>query len=515
MKRIALCLLALLLFGLPLAVASGQASLWSTPRTFEQSGWFPGIAVDTTGRVHLFWSQSRYYGANPATPEARPSSGYDVVFHTSSLDGQTWTPVRDVLAIQQYNPGSVEVTRPNPWVSPDNILHLTFRNLDIFYTQVNAWEAETATAWRGPVKLNIRNLGYFSDVIQDSSGRLHAVYTENQPDDTCPLCYHLFYRRSDDGGQTWSRPFDLSALEETPLGAAKPQLLLDEQENLHVVWEAGTGGTLGGVLDPVHIAHAVSFDGGDTWPIAHDLSAPTGDTARNVVLAQDANNRLLVAWLDTETDQPVFRLSATHGRTWEPPQTIPGVYGERHLHNTRQSNFALESDSLRRLHLVMVGSLPEQMDTLAVLYLPWDGRAWGAPEVVAAYPDGSVPEWPQAAIGLGNQLHVTWFVRPPEHVWDANPDFYTIWYSRRLLSAPSSEATPYPTLTPTPTLTPKPAPTPTPTPLSVPDLQPIAPEYTRVIYGENDDLRIILLSLLPVTGLLGLWAAITYRKHRS
>ncbi|RMF50767.1 MAG: exo-alpha-sialidase, partial [Anaerolineae bacterium] len=350
-------------------LAHGQASPWSEPYTFEQSGWFPGITTDFSGRVHLFWSQSRYYGLTP--PDSRPTSGYDVVYYTSKTTREAWSPVTDIIAIPQYNIGSVEVTRPNPWAAPDGTLHLTYRNLDVFYTRALAWEAASPGAWHKASRLNIRNLGYFSDVIQDSRGRLHAVYTENQPDENCRLCYHLFYRYSDDEGQTWSLPFDLSALKAPPLGAAKPQLFLDEQENLHVIWESGAGGTLGGVVEPVHILHAVSFDSGQTWPIVHVLSQAGEHTARNPALAQDRQGRLVAVWMDSGANQVVYRISATHGRSWEPPHTIANVAAERQIHNTRQSAYALVGDSAGNLHLLMIGSLPEQSTSLAVLHLTW------------------------------------------------------------------------------------------------------------------------------------------------
>ena len=513
MKRLPLYLLVLLALALPARAVRGGEPLWSAPRAFEPSGWFPAIAADSTGRVHLFWSQSIYYGLNPDNPEAEPTSGYDVVYYTSSADGEEWETANDILAIPQYSVRSVEVTRPNPWISPDGTLHLTYRNLDVFYSQAPVREAANAQAWRLPVKLNLRNLGYFSAVTGDSRGYLHALYTENTPDSYCNLCYRLYYRQSPDNGTTWSIPIDLSALAAQPVGAAKPQFLLDEEENIHVVWEAGTGGTFGGVNDPVQILHTVSYDGGATWSFLHQITLPEQQNARNPALGLDVNNRLVLAWLNMDEDRPYYRLSVTHGRSWETPKPIPGVWGERSIHNTRQSAFSMVRDSAGNLHLVMIGRLDPQQSSLNILHIIWDGKEWSQPEIIATYQE-DVPEWPQAAIGLGNQLHVTWFVRAKDHIWDANPDFYTVFYSHRQVDAPALESVPLPSPTPTPTATPTVTPTPRPTPPPSLRLSPIEPEQTRTIFTENDDLMVIAVSVFPVLIFFGGLLLFVRNKYR-
>ncbi|RMF44360.1 MAG: hypothetical protein D6755_09245, partial [Anaerolineae bacterium] len=108
----------------------------------------------------------------------------------------------------------------------------------------------------------------------------------------------------------------------------------------------------------------------------------------------------------------------------------------------------------------------------------------------------------------------TWFVRPADHVWDANPDFYTVWYSMRQLHAPVLAPMPYPSPTALPTTSPPAHPTATSQPPTAVRLPPVDPEYSHVIYTENDDLKIIVLSLLPVSLLVTLWMAYTRYKNR-
>ncbi len=170
-------------------------------------------------------------------------------------------------------------------------------------------------------------------------------------------------------------------------------------------------------------------------------------------------------------------------------------------------------DSAGNLHLVMIGRLDPQQSSLNILHIIWDGKEWSQPEIIATYQE-DVPEWPQAAIGLGNQLHVTWFVRAKDHIWDANPDFYTVFYSHRQVDAPALESVPLPSPTPTPTATPTVTPTPRPTPPPSLRLSPIEPEQTRTIFTENDDLMVIAVSVFPVLIFFGGLLLFVRNKYR-
>jgi len=57
---------------------SSQATVWSTPLRLSKEGkfsWFPELAVDQSGRVHVVWSGGAFEGIGKA---------YDVVYYRSS-----------------------------------------------------------------------------------------------------------------------------------------------------------------------------------------------------------------------------------------------------------------------------------------------------------------------------------------------------------------------------------------------------------------------------------------------
>lgn len=529
---------------------------WSEPSQFPMSGWFPDIATDPSGRIHVVWSQSIYVADNQVqkatampisefpeptasvmptttltieptptatitatatltitsaavfsetniitpTPAPTPSTGFDVVFYTSSTDGEHWSPVNDIIALPQAPVGNVEVTRPNLLIDPAGTMHMTFRDIFIHYSQAPLSEPELATNWRAPYLISQDNLAYFSQMVLGRDGRLHMVYTENVQSPECNICYHIFYRYSDDNGRNWSHRSDISVL---PTGAAKPTLLLDEEDNLHLVWESGPGGTLGGVVDPVQILYSVSRDGGQTWSTPLAFTNPEETYARNIALVRTRYNWLLVAWLNLTDDRIYYILSLDHGLTWTVPEPIPGVLGEQGIRNTRQNNFAAVTDNTGIVHLVLTGRINVESQSMSLLHLTWDSMTWSEPIEIITYTNGDAPEWPRMAIQNGNVLHLLWFVRPRDHIWDANPNYYSIWHASRLI-----DAIPYePQEMPAPTPIPSPTAIPTQvldTPTPLPDFgeDPLG-KTSVMIFNENDELLVIFGSLLPAIMLLG------------
>src|SRR6185295_4111003 len=153
---------------------------------------------------------------------------------TASPDGARWKTAADIFAF----PSKGAVTRPTLLADSHGQLHMTFKVYTIYYSQGLA-SAVNATSMRPPQPISAADDGYFSQAVVDSLGRLHVILTENAQDPGCPGCFHVFHRQSDDNGLTWSPLADISRL---PTGAAKPQVVIDAQGNLFVVWEAGAGG---------------------------------------------------------------------------------------------------------------------------------------------------------------------------------------------------------------------------------------------------------------------------------
>jgi hypothetical protein len=498
---------ALAVLATTVSISHGQAPTWSQPiplSAADISSWFPDIAADVTGQVHVVWSST----IGGVDRNGRPAPGYDVVMYTASSDGQTWTKAIDIAALAQ-NAGS-EATRPTVLVDRRGLLHLTFRGIDVFYLHAPVESLLSAIHQISQRKVSTANIAYFSRLALDEQGRLHLAYSQMVPggaDSKCPYCYHLFYRWSDNNGLNWSAPTDVSVIE---TGSAKPQIVVDGQGAIHLVWEAGPGGSYGRVeMGSRRAMYAASYDRGKTWTPSAEFVAPSGE-ASNIALGLDGQGKLMVAWLGLPTDVVYYQFSRDQGRSWSPPQPIPDLWGGFAIYGSALDDYAMATDGAGNLHLVLVGRIAADQKTLSVLHLTWDGNAWSKPEAITTLM-GDVPEWPRIAVGLGNQLHVVWFVRDAENVWKSDSGKYRIWYARGTSSAPPATPAvwPTPTQTPTPKAVASRVPTPTPTllPTPTPTLDPnltkaaIPPGTIDSIYTDLDEVTLLFISLIP-TGLV-------------
>ncbi len=511
------------------SISLGQSQGWSTPTPLSDingsSSWFPDVAADPTGRVHVVWSAGTSVGAGQT---------YDTVMYTNTQDNVNWTPVNDIVAL----PSKGAVTRPTLISDQNGILHLTYRSYSLFYTNVPA-ESVVPSKMLPAQLISTPDNGYFSRIAIDNQNHLHLVYSEDIHALNCVGCFHIFYRQSMDGGLTWSSPVDVSPITN---GTAKPQIVIDKENVIHVVWEIGRGGDLGQVPDPASVMYTSSSDSGATWSTPKEFQIP-GKSARNITIGLVNGDDLVVAYLSLPEDKIYYQTSTDHGVSWSVPKAIPGISGAWSVYNGRTDDYAMATDSAANVHLVLVGQIDAQSglsqttrstliatDTpvptptsgatetpskpsLSVLHLVWNGSSWSQPEAVSTI-SGDVPEWPRLAIANGNQLNLVWFVRDEEHIWESAQGQYRVWYAHGVADAPDIPPVALPTR--------EPSPQPTQdalmeTPLSLPATLEI-PTSTTVwnepnspeIYTESGYLSVIAKSLLPsilliVAAMVFLW----------
>ena len=472
------------------SVSFGQRSSWTQP-VLMGSGWFPTIAADITGRVHLGWSSTMTIDQSPNS-EIEEYTGYDVVMYAFTDDGVEWNGNYDIAA--RIQTAGSEVTRPSFYADQQGILHMTFRDRAVYYSQAPEQLAAVARSWSLPNPLSIDQVAYFSDIKKDSKGVLHVVFTENVLTPSCPICFRIYYRQSTDNGNNWSIRSDISNI---PTGSGKPQLFIDRDDNIHLVWEAGRGGATGQLSDPTTVMYSASYDGGKTWRRALEFAVPDG-RSKNITIGQDGRGNLVVAWLALPEDLIYYQVSSDGGRTWSNPNPIPDVFGGWALYTARLDDYHMAVDSAGNLHLVAVGRANETDESLSVLLLTWNGSNWSRPGVIASY-IGDVPEWPRIAVSNGNILNVTWFVRDEANIFDSDQGDYYVWYSRGRSSAPAVESVILPTETPTSIPTPILAmATPTGEPLNTDfGLTPVSDNLSLTIYSELDEMKTIATSLIP------------------
>jgi hypothetical protein len=308
----------------------------------------------------------------------------------------------------------------------------------------------------------------------------------------------LYYRRSLDGGRTWSEQTTIANM---PDGEDRPQVVVDARDRVHLLWGHGFD-WYSGEGKPESGVYRRSDDGGVTWT-APVLFALPGYAILQPSLAVSQEGNPLIVYRTVENDRVFFQRSQDGGNTWEPPGEIPGV-AARNINDPPLDTYSLVSDSLNRIHLLMVGFRRSALQSdPELLHLMWDGTGWSEPQVVMSQPF-LAPEWPQLVVERGTQLHAVWFTRNRLFELDKNQTDRQIWYSTLALDGPSQA--PAPVFTATPVLVATAAPTAasvvTPTPTALPAVARAAPPASGPPAWERQGLEVVGLALLPLVGLL-------------
>lgn len=506
MKRsliLSAALLALIVTGLP---AYAQSSGWSTPVQLagDVSSWFPDVAVGPDGNVHVVYSSSK--------PRENEVYDWDVLMYRVLRNGE-WSPENDIAS-----PGAAgSVARTSIAMGRDGRLHLLVRSdFRIDYTSAPYDQAQSAADWRDPYRVNHGDLVYYDELAIDSNNTLHVVWTEQSKPDpsdptvkkTCPLCSELYYRRSTDGGLSWSTPRNVS---EMPDGSDKPHIQVDSANRVHVAWDEGKDRF--SESDPKFGAYRRSDDGGVTWN-ATFLFSLTNDAVQQTTLGLTGDGTPLVVYRSTRTDLMYYQVEQADRVTWSAPAPLPGVRA-RSINDATFDHYTMVTDGGGDVHLFFVGFFAGDSGFQGrprLMHLIWNGRAWSGAETVVS--NELYPEWPSATIENGNTIHLVWFTRREEDRYTSDHALYRVWYSSKVINAPA--VTPLPQFTPTPTLLPTATPQPTPQPTLYPTLDPttiargiIAPQPKP----EGAGVSLLILGGAPAVAIaLAVWAVRRVRR---
>lgn len=493
----------------PVAGATGVPG-WSEPTRVStaipgQVDWFPTVAADNFGNVHVVWNSTAYDDGTGKFAAKDPANTLGQLAYTR-WNGSSWTPQTD-LAMVWYGfalrtslatdaSGRVDLVYKG-W-GTDELQPQAGSTQDLFFMTAPGSDASTVRAWTTSPRLSNGGVAYYSDVAVDSQGVIHAIWTENDA-----LNYGLFYARSTNGGATWSDPLLLSGDE--AVWWYRAHLLVDQQDRLHVVYEVTGSASDNNAASDFGVTNKAvyqqSIDGGHTWtrhdftPLVTSQVNQTGIPGpQQPVVGVDGNGTILLVYREYGTDRILYRESAD-GSRWTDPQPLPGIKsGVARPYDV----YSTAIDSASHVHLVMVG-YPQGSSQMAVLHSVWNGQSWSQPDVIATPPP--FPEYPRIAIGQGNQLNVVWFGgdtaavnRTPSGIWFSTAtvdDAPRI--SGQALSLPAPSISQEDKITPTaqPTLSPKSSAIPTPDALT-------AAEQTTYTASSTGTAGILREPALPV-----------------
>lgn len=159
------------------------------------------------------------------------------------------------------------------------------------------------------------------DVAVGGSGSgdvVHVVWTQDGQAMNFPHSgleeRHSYYRRSPDGGQTWSAPFRLSSTEGGRILQGRP-LLSVAGSRVYAIWETHESLNAG-----QSIWFRRSPDGGLSWEAAKAITPNSGFTHPQLAVGPGPDLVHVVAWAE-DSRETYYIHSSDGGVTWLPPQT--------------------------------------------------------------------------------------------------------------------------------------------------------------------------------------------------
>src|SRR6266850_308680 len=274
----------------------------------------PQVAVDSAGNIYVVWEDDTATNSNILF--GRSTDG-GTTFSAQKLSNSSGYSFNPRIAVDTG--GGINVV----WVdSPDN--HYLTSN--IFFSRSTDGGV---TFFSTPVNLsetiNPANPPFYSvpQIEVDNAGNISVVWETDDPLGLGNINLGIFFSSSIDGGVTFSAPNMIST---NPNGSIDPQIALDKNGNINVVWED---------TDPIHFNTEIFFirstDGGATFlptpnPTPKKVSNSLG-CSFNPVMAVDASGNINIVWEDTPdcrfvTSNVLFSRSSDGGDKFSPPLSI-------------------------------------------------------------------------------------------------------------------------------------------------------------------------------------------------
>jgi len=444
---------------------------WTTPIKISEA---PGnirdpiILVDQSDKVHIFW---RFTDLS----ENQNGTGLDLIFYTQ-WNGLSWSQPFDLLALS-------DAKAPSATVDQNDILHLIWHGLNntLYYRQAPADGAASISSWSKPEALAQSLLN--AQIIAGRDGQLYVGYPGL--DTSGP-----YYMSSEDGGVTWSFPVNISKTSRPDSMADVVRLAISDNGDIHVVW---TEFQSPDHWPPLGVFYSHSNDGGRTWATPIEF-AGYGYDEINIALGD--NETVHVAWNGSALVSGRYHSwSSDGGKTWSevitviPPEQCGGSIGPP----------PLVVDSQGDLHLITT-------DGFCVWYTSWQNQRWKSPVCISGEENSAIThtEGPAMTLGMGNQLHVAFWLENRENINIPQ----SLWYTSLKTSAPKS--TPRSTIPSLPSPTPQLNDHPTVSSSSIPELT-----VTSDLNGKEEGIvsstpgKPMVLGILPAViflfGVLMIW----------
>jgi hypothetical protein len=249
---------------------------------------FPAVAMDESGALYVAYIERR-----PTVP--------NIYVSTSTNGGASWSPEVNVSANLGAN------SLPMIAVGPSGSLYVAWAQTWGSFQNISfATSTDGGATFDTPANITQPGGGATQvSMAVDSGGRIYIVYDFYNRD---VRYWRANLSRSDDG-TTW----DTSVLSNPNSNVFDPSVLADAWGYVHVVWLDMPGGAPG-------IFYSRSEDRGDTWSAPINLSGTVSPLTSRTTIAESGGT-LMVAWTSSSAASAYglgFAISADRGNSWYP-----------------------------------------------------------------------------------------------------------------------------------------------------------------------------------------------------
>ncbi|MBN1216006.1 MAG: exo-alpha-sialidase [Candidatus Lokiarchaeota archaeon] len=315
----------------------------------DDYSWEPDIYVDINGTIHVVWYDDTdgVWGSN------------EVIMYVSN-NGTGWS---NVTIISEGYQGFYwnDALNHEPCITgdADGNLYVLWTYADVeALPQVLALMCANYTKPYGWSNVSIVDDDTFptqQKVAVDNNGILHAVWMSYPPG----LLFSISYANySQENG--WSNSIIISS--DFDDHSRYPDIAIDSDNNIHVVWADETDGIWGTDMEIIYIKHIEGIGWSDAMVISDGYNGVYDNTGDSIIpsISVDTRGTVHVVWEDdTEgiwgggpSDSEIMYADYNEGYSWSKPIVISDGYNGNYWNDKESSYTVISTDLNNTVHII-------------------------------------------------------------------------------------------------------------------------------------------------------------------